>query len=393
MGVEVVPFRVREMLCAGLDGCLADSGKAMPRHSYQDKLLDAVVDALETAEIAIKTEVSEAEAALEASQAAMVQCESARQKLEFELAESNRSIEGHEKSLEDNADALDKTRHDLRVAEVTLRCADTEIGEVAMRSHQISRVLHLVTSLSEKGAPDGEAAKFLHDSRHLLESCGDEHTGEASCVNESAAEPSAGKKSLRDSGEPEAEQSVSEQHLVSEQPTHSQSEEQSEEQSKEDRPPSCQLAEELSRFSKSIASLDTVVSQIAAARIWRVAEVTDAQSACSMMLSQRSEQSSELQEAKQAYRQNEASVKTNARAMKQITAKCEACIESRDNAQERLKELQQGPLAKCRGLVATNTKVPANHSVNVGPQQESKCVHAEPGCDVEMRLELIKAGC
>merc|ERR1719329_1932418 len=257
-----------------------------------------------------------------------------------------------------------------------------------MRSHQISRFLHLVTSLSEKGAPDGEVTKFLHDSRHLLEPCGDEHAVEASCVHESVAEPHAGKKSPPHSGEPEAEQPVSEQHLVSEQAIHSQSGE----LSKEDRRPSCQLAEELSRFSKAIASLDTVVSQIAAARIWRLAEVTDAQSACSVMLSQRSEQSAELQEAKQAYRQREASVKTNAREMKQITAKCEACIESRDNAQERLKELQQGPLAKCRGLVAT-ARVLANHPVNVGPQQGSKCVHAELGCDVEMRLELIKAGC
>jgi len=391
------------MLCAGLDGCLDNGGKAMPRHSYQDKILDAVVDALETAETDIKTEVSEAEAALEVSQAAMVLCESARQKLELELAESSRSIEGQEKSLEDNADALEKTRRDLEVAEVALRHADTEIGEAAMRSHQISQVLRLVTSLSEKGAPDEEATKFLHDSRHLLELCAG-HAAEhvtsalqdtkASFVNESAAELNAGKESPHEnsiadqvaSGEPE---SVSEQHLVIEQPTR----EQSEEQSKEEEPPSRQLAEELSCFSKCIADLDNMVSQTAAARILRVAEVTDAQAACSTMLSKRSEQSSELREAKQAYRQSEASMKSSARDMKQITAKCEACIESRDSAQERLKELQQGPLAKCRRLVATTIKVPANHSVNVRPQQESKCVHAEPGGDVEMRVELIKAGC
>jgi len=394
------------MLCAGLDGCLDNGGKAMPRHSYQDKILDAVVDALETAETDIKTEVSEAEAALEASQAAMVLCESARQKLELELAESSRSIEGQEKSLEDDADALEKTRRDLGVAEVALRHADTEIGEAAMRSHQISQVLRLVTSLSEKGAPDEEATKFLHDSRHLLELCAG-HAAEhvisvlqdtkASFVDESTAEPNAGKESPHEnsiadqvtSGEPEAEQSVSEQHLVTEQQLRGQSEE----QSKEEEPPSRQLAEELSRFSKCIADHDNMVSQTAAARILRVAEVADAQAACSTTLSKRSEQSSELREAKQAYRQSEASMKSSGRDMKQITAKCEACIESRDSAQERLKELQQGPLAKCRRLVATTIKVPANHSVNVRPQQESKCVHAEPGGDVEMRVELIKAGC
>ena len=127
---EAVPLSVREMLCAGLDGCLASisakGGKAIVRHPFQDQILGAVVDALETAETTVKNEVVEAEVALEASQAEMALCEGARQTLELGLAESSQNIGGQEQALEDNADALEKTRHALGVAEAALRRTDTK---------------------------------------------------------------------------------------------------------------------------------------------------------------------------------------------------------------------------------------------------------------------------
>lgn len=438
---EAVPLSVREMLCAGLDGCLASinakGGKAIARHPFQDQILGAVVDALETAEATMKNEVVEAEDALEASQAEMASCECARQALEFGLAESSQNIEGQEQALEDNAEALENTRHALGVAEAALRRTDTEIGEAAMCRHEILQVLHFATSMSEKGAPDGECAKYLEESRHLIKPCAERAAKHATSalqdlsVEESVEEPTAVKESVHEdatvdqaasgkpdaeqssalndssveksikepddaasvqedgnpSGKPDVEQSVSTQNLVSEQPAC----DQSEEQVRDEQPASKQLAEQLSRFSNCTTELESIVSQTAAARTLRVAEVDAAQAECSTMLSKRSEQSSELREAKQVHRRREASLKSNEKDMKRIRAKCEACIESSDSAQERLKELQQGPLSKCRRVAGTSVKVLASDSIEFVPKHELKCMHALG--DVEMRVELVGAGC
>lgn len=377
---EAVPLGVREMLRAGLDGCLACSsakgGKAVPRHPFQDKILGAVVDALETAETTIKNEVAEAEVALEASQAEMASCEGARQTLELGLAESTRNIEGQEKALEENADALENTRHALGAAEAALRRTDTEIGEAAMRRLQISQVLRLATSMSEKGAPDGECAKFLEENRHLIEPCAEraaEHATSAlqdPFVEESVHEDATANQIL---SEPDAEQMQDSVAAEVQQEL------------------SGRLAEQLSRFSKCTTELESIVSQSAAARISRVAEVGDAQAECSAMLAKRSEQTTEFREAKKIHRQSEASLKANEKEMKRIQAKCEACAESLESAQESLTELQQGPLSKCRRVATNSVKVLAIDSVDVVPKQDLKCMHVEG--DVEMRIELVGAGC
>lgn len=401
-GAEAVPSSVRDMLCAGLGGCLASvgakGGKAITRHPFQDRILAAVVDALEVAETTASNEVAEAEVELKASQAEMASCEEARQALELGLVDSSLNIEGREKGLEDGAEVLEKTRHELGVAEGALRRIDTEIGEAAMRSHQISQVLRLVTSLSEKGAPDGEAAKFLNENRQLIDPYA-EHVAaalqatEQPAVEEPVSEELAGKESVPEQSNADqidAEQSVSEQQLVNEPPARDQS---SAEQSRDEQPASEQLAEQLSHFSKCITELEGVVSRGAEARILRVAEVDSVEAACSTMLSNRLEESAELREVKQVHRHSEISLKSNAKELKQITAKCDECVESCDSARERLTQLQQGPLSTCKCAVATTTKAPADNSNDVVPAKEMKGLHAEQNGNVEMRVELIQAGC
>lgn len=399
-GAEGLPEGVRDMLCAGLGGCLASVGTKKGRHPHQDRILGLVVDSLEVAEASVVAEVAEAEVALEASQAEMALCEEAKKVLEVGLAESDQNIDGREKALEESADTLEKTRHELGCAETALRRADTEIGEAAMRSHQISQVLRLVTSLSDKGAPDGEAAKFLEDNQELIEPFvehledapqdPEQHVAEELAAEDLAVEESVHKQPCTAqiaSGETAVEQSASEQKLADAPRAcdHSSAELSREEQSGTE-----QLARHLSRFSKCMTELERVISRTAEVRILRVAEVDSAQVACSAMLSKRAEQSSELREVKQVHRQSEVSLKSNAKDLKQILAKHDTCIESRDSAQERLAELRHGPLSTCRRALATTKEVSA---IDIVPTTGLKDLCAKPDGEVEMRVELIQAGC
>jgi len=256
----------------------------------------------------------------------------------------------------------------------------------------------LVTSLSEKGAPDGEAAKFLQENSQLVESFPKPvattlQDTEQPAVHEPVAGDSADESAV---GESANEQSVSEQKLVESQPPCDQS---VVEQSKDEPPSSEQLAEQLSRFSNCITDLEGVVSRTAEARILRVAEVDSSHSICSNLLTKRAEQSAELREVKQVHRQREVSMKSNAKDLKQIMETCDMCVESHDSAQERLTALQQGPLSTCRCAVSSTTEVkaavalPKKEMEAALPKKDMEDLSREVNGNVEMRVELIQAGC
>jgi len=146
-----VPQSVREMLSAGLHGCLDSSSSSGKRHHFQNLVLGAVLEALEMEEASLLREVEEIAAAIAESEAELFRSEASVRAMTLELDESGKSIENEDVAF---GESLESARQALAAAESSLRRKDTDIGEAVMNRCLAGQALERAKSLLGGDASD-----------------------------------------------------------------------------------------------------------------------------------------------------------------------------------------------------------------------------------------------